>query len=104
MDLHEALTQISEIRQQVARTETFRGYRAAPVAFSGLVACVAAVLQVSLIPDPGKTPELYLGLWIGAAILSMIVTGIAMILHCKKSTSSLTIPNSILVSADKVIE
>ena len=42
MDLHEALTQISEIRQQVARTETFRGYRAAPVAFSALIACVAA--------------------------------------------------------------
>src|SRR5437870_2077578 len=40
MDLQEALSQISEIRQQVARSETFRGYRAAPVAFSGVVACL----------------------------------------------------------------
>lgn len=96
MDLHEALTQISEIRQQVARTETFRGYRAAPVAFSGLVACVAAGMQHALVPNPASDPHTYLGLWIGAAILSMIVTGIAMIWHCKQSTSSLTIPNSIL--------
>src|SRR5438034_1111594 len=96
MDLHEALTQISEIRQQVARTETFRGYRAAPVAFSGFVACVAAGLQYSLIPDPAANLPAYLGLWIAAALLSMIATGIVMIWHCKQSPSSLTKPNSIL--------
>jgi hypothetical protein len=96
MDLHEALSQISEIRQQVARTQTFRGYRAAPVAFSGLVAWFAAGLQHSLILDPARMPEAYLGLWIGAALLSMVVTGFAMVWHCKQSPSSLTIPNSIL--------
>lgn len=96
MDLHEALTQISEIRQQVARTETFRGYRAAPVAFSALVACVAAALQPVLVPDPAAHFAAYLGLWIGAALLSMFVTGLAMIWHCKQSPSSLTIPNTIL--------
>ncbi len=96
MDLHEALTQISEIRQQVARTETFRGYRAAPVAFSGLVACLAAGLQNTLIAEPADNPLAYLGLWTGAALLSMAVTGVAMIWHCKQSPSSLTIPNSIL--------
>src|ERR1017187_8747882 len=96
MDLHEALTQISEIRQQVARTETFRGYRAAPVAFSGIVACIAAGFQQTLIPEPAENSLAYLGLWIGAAVLSMIVTGLAMIWHCKQSPSSLTKPNSIL--------
>jgi hypothetical protein len=96
MDLQEALSQISEIREQVARTETFRGYRAAPVAFSGLLACLAAGLQPTLAPEPANDPAPYLVLWIGAAVLSMIVTGIAMILHCKKSTSSLTRPNTIL--------
>src|SRR5205809_239515 len=49
MDLHEALAQISEIRQQVAQTQTFRGYRAAPVAFSGVVACLAAGALVDLL-------------------------------------------------------
>ena len=38
MELREALTQISEIRRQVARAQLFRGYRALPVAFSGLTA------------------------------------------------------------------
>jgi len=96
MDLQEALTQISEIRQQVARTETFRGYRAGPVAFSGLVACLAAALQNVLVPEPGSDLPEYLTLWIGAAILSMIVTGLVMLWHCKQSTSSLTRPNTIL--------
>lgn len=96
MDLHEALTQISEIREQVARTETFRGYRAAPVAFSGVVACLAAGFQHLLIPEPADNLTAYLGLWIGAALLSMAVTGMAMYWHCVKSTSSLTRPNTIL--------
>ena len=34
MDLRDALTQIAEIRQQVAQTATFRGYRALPIALS----------------------------------------------------------------------
>jgi hypothetical protein len=96
MDLHEALTQISEIRQQVARTETFRGYRAAPVAFSGFLACFAASFQQTLIAEPADNLLAYLGLWIGAALLSMFVTGLAMIWHCKQSSSSLTRPNTIL--------
>jgi hypothetical protein len=96
MDLHEALTQISEIRQQVARTETFRGYRAAPVAFSAVVACLAAGFQQTLLPDAAENLAGYLSLWIGAALLSMAVTGVAMIWHCKQSTSSLTIPNTVL--------
>jgi hypothetical protein len=96
MDLHEALTQISEIREQVARTETFRGYRAAPVAFSGIVACAAAGLQQWLVPEPARDAAGYLSLWIGAAALSIVVTGIAMYWHCVKSQSSLTKPNTIL--------
>jgi hypothetical protein len=96
MDLHEALTQISEIRQQVARTETFRGYRAGPVAFSGVVAIIAAGLQHQLTPTPAHDLSAYLALWIGAAVLSMLVTGIVMVWHCRESTSSLTKPNTIL--------
>lgn len=96
MDLQEALTQISEIRQQVAQTETFRGYRAAPVAFSAFVACLAAGMQTTLVPDPVANFVAYLGLWIGAAVLSMAVTGLVMVWHCEQSTSSLTVPNTIL--------
>ncbi len=52
MELHEALTQITEIRSQLARTEVFRGYRAMPVAFSGCVAILGAVIQAVSITDP----------------------------------------------------
>lgn len=96
MDLHEALAQISEIREQVARTETFRGYRAAPVAFSGVLACLAAALQDVLVPAPAANPAFYLAWWVGAALLSMIVTGVAMVIYCRKSTYSLSRTNTIL--------
>ena len=46
MELREALTQISEIRQRVAQAEVFRGYRAVPVAFSGLLALATACVQI----------------------------------------------------------
>jgi hypothetical protein len=94
MDLREALEQISAIRQQVAQTETFRGYRAAPIAFSGLVAWVAAACQYRLLPNPEQYPEGYLMLWIGAALLSVVVTGLVIGLHYYHSTCSLTRSNT----------
>lgn len=96
MDLREALTQISEIRQQVARTETFRGYRAAPVAFSGVIACVAAACQYVLLPTPADHPETYLALWVGAAALSLVVMGSVIALHYWQSSSALARSNTLL--------
>src|SRR5262245_39029180 len=72
MELRDALTQISEIRQHVARTETFRGYRALPVALSGLLALAAALLQQAWLHDPLDHIAGYLALWIGVAALSII--------------------------------
>lgn len=54
MELRDALTQISEIRSQLARTEVFRGYRAMPVAFSGVLAVAAACFQSALVHDPAQ--------------------------------------------------
>ena len=67
MELHDALSQISEIRRQMARTEVFRGYRAVPVAFSGVLAWAAALVQAAWIPEPTRDVRSYLMLWIGAA-------------------------------------
>ena len=61
MDLHDALTQISEIRRQVARTEVFRGYRAVPVAFSGFLAIVVAVGEFRLTVDASKSVPIFTG-------------------------------------------
>lgn len=96
MDLREALTQISQIRQHVARGETFRGYKALPVAFSGLAAIAAGVYQAVALPEPQADLIQYLHLWIFAAILSLLVTGIALWVHCRESVSPLTRPGTLL--------
>src|SRR4051794_28845620 len=96
MELREALTQISEIREQVARAETFRGFKALPVAFSGVLALVSAVIQHVWLPEPSQNITAYLGLWTGAALISLLATGVFVVLHCLHSTSHLTRTTSIL--------
>ena len=88
MELRDALTQITEIRLQLARTEVFRGYRAMPVAFSGGVAVLAAVIQSVTISDPAVQLGPYLVLWIGAAVVSGLAAGLEMMIRARNSTSS----------------
>ncbi|MFO0892025.1 MAG: hypothetical protein U0790_23175 [Isosphaeraceae bacterium] len=90
MELQEALTQITEIRLQMARTEVFRGYRAVPAAFSGGVALVAAVVQGIVIPDPLQRINVYLGIWIGAALISGMSAVLEMAWRSRHSSSPLT--------------
>jgi len=89
MELREALTQISEIRRQVARAQLFRGYRALPVAFSGLTALLVAGFQQVWLPDPANHVPAYVALWIGAALISVLATGMEMALYYRRSGSSL---------------
>jgi hypothetical protein len=90
MELRDALTQISEIRRQMARTEVFRGYRAMPVAFSGLLAVTAALFQAAFIADPASELPAYLTLWVGTAILSALTAGLEMAIRARNSSSPLT--------------
>lgn len=89
MELREALTQISEIRQRVAQTELFRGYRAVPVAFSGLLALITAVVQTAYLPEPELNPPAYLALWLTAAFVSLMATGLEIFLHHRHARSRL---------------
>lgn len=88
MDLHDAMTQIAEIRSQMARTQVFRGYRAAPVAFSGLLALMAGVAQTLWIADPARDVAAYLTLWVGAAVLSTAASGAAIAARRRADRSS----------------
>lgn len=90
MELREALTQIAEIRLQIARTETFRGYRSLPVAFSGLLALFAALVQSAWIDDPLRNIAAYLTLWVGAAVLSAFAAGFEMLLSVRSRGSAQT--------------
>ena len=89
MELRDALTQISEIRQQMARAEVFRGYRALPVAFSGLLAFVAAAAQGLFLRDPGQHITAYLSLWTGAAALSAFAAGLEMVIRSRATVWTL---------------
>lgn len=89
MELHEALSQISEIRRQMARTAVFRGYRSATAAFTGCVAIAAAAAQSILIPDPVNNVKGYLTIWLVAALLGVAAAATEMIVRCVKSHSPL---------------
>ena len=75
MELREALRQISDIRQQMARSEVFRGYRSATVGFSGVLGIVAAAFQPVWVPSPESDLERYLSLWISVAAAGLFVAG-----------------------------
>jgi hypothetical protein len=84
MELREALTQIAEIRQQMARGQIFRGYRAATAAFSGLVAVAAAIVQgTGTVGDERR----FVLLWVGAAVLSLVAVGSEMVIRSRRWAS-----------------
>jgi len=87
MELQEALAQVSEIRLQIARSESFRGYRSVTAAFSALTAVLAAALQSMVVPVPESDPQSYLLLWITAAIVCSGATAIEMTVRCRRSAS-----------------
>jgi hypothetical protein len=88
MELHDALTQITEIRAQMARTQVFRGYRAAPVAGSAVLAFLAGAAQSVWISDPHRQIGGYVALWSGAAVLSALLAGMGMAARRRKMLSS----------------
>ena len=90
MQLHEALTQISEIRSQIARSETFRGYRSVTVGFSGVVGIAAGILQAVHIPQPEQQVSSYLMLWVSAAALCVLVVGWELAFRCYHAVSPRT--------------
>ncbi len=89
MELREALCQIAEIRQQMARSEVFRGYRSVTVGCSGVLALLAAVCQPYLVTSPGNDLQRYLLLWISVAAVSLMVAGIEMWWRARISESAL---------------
>ena len=75
MELREALTQISEIRQQMTRSEVYRGYRSLTTGVSSMLAILGAVTQPLFIASPDSELGRYLIFWIGIAAVSALVVG-----------------------------
>ncbi len=84
MELRDALTQIADIRRQMARGQVFRGYRSATTAFSGGVALTAAFIQRALLSvEPGVDAAVsgardFVALWVIAAAVCLLAVGLEM--------------------------
>ena len=91
MKLDDALAQIAEIRQQMAKSQLFRGYRAATTAFSAVMALVAAGVQRYWIGDNNLVDNYFTALWVwlAAAIVSLIVVGSEMVVRYRRNDSPL---------------
>jgi hypothetical protein len=86
MNRDDALSQVQQIREQLARAEAFRVYRAASVSFTGVLAFIGAAIQNRWeLGDPTG----YLILWIVIAAICMVVVTVEMIVRCKVSESML---------------
>jgi hypothetical protein len=89
MELHEALGQISEIRAQMTRTQTFGGFRSLTVATSGVLGILAAIYQANRIPRPMEQIEEYVTLWSAVAALSLFVVGLELAYSYSEAMSTL---------------
>jgi len=71
MDVLRALSQITDIHEQIAKGEVYRGYRSLPVAASGLIGLAAAWMQ-----KPGlesSDPVGFVLYWVGVASIAAFV-------------------------------
>ncbi|MEZ6092296.1 MAG: hypothetical protein R3C05_30705 [Pirellulaceae bacterium] len=83
MELRDALQQIADIRQQMARSEVFRGYRSLTVGFAGTLGLIAAVVQTRWVPSPADDLSRYLVLWVGTALISSTIAGAELFLRAQ---------------------
>jgi len=73
MELHKALTQISEIHGHLAKSEVYKSGKSAPVVLSGLFAIVSALMQRSVLgAEPGYGFVVY---WLAVAAVSLAMAG-----------------------------
>jgi hypothetical protein len=86
MELRNALAQIDEIRQSLARAQVFRGYRSLTTAITGILALLTATVHGLWEPTHVETA---VALWVGAAVLSLVVVGTEMAIRCIRSRSEM---------------
>lgn len=88
-DLNKALTEITSIRRQMARSTEFRGYGPATLATTGALALAAGILQARCLPDPANHIQSYLSLWIGTAVVSAALISTQMFTRSRRIHSGM---------------
>lgn len=91
-DLNRALTDISVIREQLARGTEFRGYGPAALAATGILGLVVAVAQGLWLKEPAAHVHLYVWLWVVTAAVSLIVIGTETVQRSRRAHGELAVP------------
>lgn len=94
MELRDALDQITTIRSQLAATEHLKSLRAIPVAISGVLAIVAAVVQTIWLEAPLDYPRRYLMIWCGAALISGVLASVVVARRTLRCPGELSAANA----------
>jgi hypothetical protein len=102
MELRHALGHITAIRQQMARSEVFRGYRSLTVGSVGLMGILAAIAQPYLVPSPVNDLEAYLTLWTSVAAVALVLVGWRLGRHVR-TTGSPLVRQTALLSAEQFL-
>ena len=102
MEPREALSQITEIREQMAQGQVFRGYRSMTVGAVGLMGILAAIAQPHLVPAPADDLKSYLALWTGVAALASLLVTLATWRLVRETRSPLVRQTAIL-SAERLL-
>lgn len=89
-ELNRALSDISSIRKQLARSTEFRGYGPATLAATGVFAFLAAGVQALWIPLPAPQISEYVSLWCSTALLSALLAGVQMYTRSRRIHSGLS--------------
>ena len=89
MNIHRALSDIAEIRAQLDRTETYRGFRSSAVGFSVVVLAIGAWAQSRWVTDWASQADVYLMIWLAVAVLSAATAGVEMLIRSRVSGNRL---------------
>ena len=91
-DLNRALTDISVIREQLARGTEFRGYGPVALAATGMLALIVAAAQGQWLREPAAHVHLYVWLWVVTAAVSLIVIATETIQRSRRAHGNLAVP------------
>jgi hypothetical protein len=83
-EYRKALSDIADIRSQMAASTTFRGFGPAALAATGILALIAATLQSVFLDDPLATPLAYFAGWIAVAVVSLALVGAEMVVRSRR--------------------
>lgn len=89
MNIHRAISDIADIRAQLDRTETYRGFRSTAVGVSVLVLIVGALVEKAWVSQPTIEFSRYLTVWISVAAICALLAAFEMVIRGRISGNRL---------------